>query len=340
MTSTPDATLANAFLGNSLIQVGLPISLFILMIGVGLTLKLRDFHNVVYYPRVLILGTLAQIVLLPAMGFALAWALKLPPALAVGLVIVAACPGGTTSNVFAFLGRGNLALSILMTASASLITVLTLPLFANWAITLFTDQTLEQPLQLPISQTIVMLLAIVFVPVMLGMALRGWKPQLAGKLEGAVSAFGMLVLFALVILIVYQTRDQLVELLVQTGPSVIALNVLGIATGFGIARLAGHDFADGLTLAMELGIKNSTIGLTVTLTLLGSADIAMPSALYGLLMFFSAGALVALGRRRARVSIRPRRGEVPPHIPDDVGFPDDHDQATASRKQGQNRSSS
>jgi BASS family bile acid:Na+ symporter len=332
VTSTPDSTLANAFLGNPLIQVGLPISLFILMIGVGLTLKLRDFHNVVYYPRVLIFGTLAQIVLLPAMGFALAFALKLPPALAVGLIIVAACPGGTTSNVFAFLGRGNLALSILMTASASLITVLTLPLFANWAITVFTDRTLDEPLKLPISQTIVMLLVIVFVPVMLGMALRGWKPKLAGRLEGAVSAFGMLVMFSLVILIAFQTRDHLLDFLVQAGPSVIALNVLGIATGFWIAKLAGHDFADGLTLAMELGIKNSTIGLTVTLTLLGSADIAMPSALYGLLMFFSAGVLVALGRRRAQVSIRPRRGEVPPHIPDDVGFPDDQAKKSANRK--------
>ncbi|NKI36561.1 bile acid:sodium symporter family protein [Wenzhouxiangella sp. XN79A] len=310
--------------GNTLIQVGLPISLFIIMTGVGLTLRLRDFHNVVYYPRALILGTLAQIVLMPAVGFALAWALQLPPAIAVGLVIIAACPGGTTSNVFAFLARGNLALSILMTAAASLITVLTLPLFANWAIELFTERSLDSTLQLPITQTIAMLLALVFVPVMLGMALRAWKAELAGRLEGAVGAFGMLVLFALVVLIVIQTRDHLGELLVEAGPSVIALNLLGIGAGLAIAKWAGHDFVDGLTLAMELGIKNSTIGLTVTLTLLGSADIAMPSALYGLLMFASAGALVVIGRRHAHVRLRPEKGELPLHVPDDVGFPDDH----------------
>ncbi len=318
--SVTENSLANALQGSPLIQIGLPISLFILMIGVGLTLRLKDFRSVVDYPRALILGTLAQIVFLPAAAFALGLVLSLPPAIAVGLVIVAACPGGTTSNVFAYLGKGNLALSILMTAAASLITVITLPLFANGAINLFTDRALEQPLQLPIVGTIVMLLAIIFVPVMLGMGLRGWKNELAGKLEGAVSAFGMVVLFALVILIAFQTRDHLLELLIQAGPSVIALNLIGIFAGFGIAKLAGHRFADGLTLAMELGIKNSTIGLTVTLTLLGSADIAMPAALYGLLMFFSAGVLVAIGRRHAQVNLRPRKAEIPPHIPDDVGF--------------------
>jgi len=318
-----ESSLANALQGNALIQIGLPISLFIIMMGVGLTLRLRDFHNVIHYPRALIFGTLAQIIVLPLIGFALAWALTLPPAIAVGLVIIAACPGGTTSNVFAFLAKGNLALSILMTAVASLITMLTLPFFASHAIDVFTDRALEEPLQLPLLQTIIMLLAVVFLPVMLGMGLRGWKVQLAGRLEGAVGAFGMLVLVALVVLIVVQSRDHLVELLVQAGPPVIALNLLGIGIGFAVARMAGHDFVDGLTLALELGIKNSTIGLTLALTLLGSAAVAMPAALYGLLMFVSAGVLVGLGRRNAHVRLRPEKGEVPLHIPDDVGFPDD-----------------
>ena len=299
MTIEAESTIASAVQGNALIQIGLPISLFIIMVGVGLTLRPRDFHNVVYYPRTLIFGTIAQIVLLPAIGFGLAYALKLPPAIAVGLVIIAACPGGTTSNVFAFLAKGNLALSILMTAAASLITVITLPLFTTLAIDLFKDTALHEPLQLPVMQTVIMLLAIVFVPVILGMGLRAWRSELASRLEGAVGAFGMLVLFALVVLIVYQTRDHLWTLLLQAGPSVIALNLLGIGAGFLIARLAGTDFVDGLTLAMELGIKNSTIGLTLALTLLGSADIAMPAALYGLLMFISAGVLVVIGRRHA-----------------------------------------
>jgi BASS family bile acid:Na+ symporter len=319
-----NASIAGALQGNALIQLGLPISLFIIMVGVGLSLRPRDFHNVVYYPAALILGSIAQILVLPLLGVALAYTFRVPPAIAVGLVIIAACPGGTTSNVFAFLGKGNLALSILMTAIASLITVMTLPLFTNWAIELFKQEALEQPLQLPFLKTVVMLLAVVFVPVILGMGLRAWKRQLAGKLEGVVGAFGLVVLFSLVVLIVYQTRDHLGALILQAGPSVLALNVLGICIGFVAAKLAKANFADGLTLALELGIKNSTIGLTVALTLLGSADIAAPAALYGILMFISAGALAALGRRHAHVSLRPTPGEVPRHLPDDVGFPDDH----------------
>jgi len=323
MNGDAENTLATALLGNPSIQIGLPISLFVIMTGVGLTLRLRDFRNVVHYPRLLVLGTLVQVLLLPLLAMALAMLFQAPAAVAVGLVIIAACPGGTTSNVFAYLARGNLALSILMTALASMITVLTLPFYTSWAIELFKQEALEQPLRLPVMQTIIMLLVVVFLPVMLGMALRAWKRQLAGKLEGAVSAFGLGVLFMLVVIIVYQTRDHLGELIVQAGPSVLALNVLGIASGFLLARLAGAAFADGLTLAMELGIKNSTIGLTVALTLLGSADIAMPAALYGMLMFFSAAALAMFGRRHARLSLSPSPGEIPPHIPDDVGFPDD-----------------
>src|SRR5690606_929347 len=117
-----------------LIQIGLPISLAIIMAGVGLTLRPRDFHNTIYYPRALILGSIGQLVLLPALAFGLAFLFRLPPMLAVGLVVIAACPGGTTSNVFAFLAKGNLALSILMTALASLITVITIPLYTNFAL--------------------------------------------------------------------------------------------------------------------------------------------------------------------------------------------------------------
>lgn len=320
-----EPTLAGILEQNPLIQIGLPIALAIIMAGVGLTLRPRDFHNVVYYPRALILGSVAQILLLPALAFLIAMLLRLPPMIAVGLVVIAACPGGTTSNVFAFLAKANLALSILMTAAASLITVFSIPLFTNLALGLFTsDIAVEAPARLPALQTILMLVVVIFLPVMAGMGIRARNVHLAGKLEGVVGAFGMFVLIALVVLIVYQTRNHLLELLLQTGPAVIALNIAGIALGFGAARIAGHDHRDGLTLAIELGIKNSTIGLMVTLTLLQSAEIAMPAAMYGLLMYFFATIMVIHGRRQAGARTAPEPGEVPWHVPDDVDFPDDH----------------
>ena len=319
-----ESTLADVLGGNTAISVGLPISLAIIMVGVGLTLRVKDFHNVVYYPVAMILGLIAQILLLPALAFGLAYAFALPPMIAVGLVVIAACPGGTTSNVFAFLAKGNLALSILMTAIASLITVFTIPLFTNMALGLFTEQALAEPMRLPVGQTVIMLVAIIFIPVLSGMGLRAWKSDLATRLEGAVSAVGMFVLIALVCFIVYQTRNHLGELIREAGPAVMALNLVGIALGFAAAKVAGRPHLDGLTIAIELGIKNSTIGLTVTLTLLQSAEIAMPAAIYGLLMYFSAGIMVAHGRRYAGAKSLLAEGEVPLHVPEDPGFPDDH----------------
>lgn len=325
METVDETSLAGVLEQNAAIQIGLPISLAIIMIGVGLTLRPKDFHNVVYYPKTLIFGGIAQILLMPAIAFLLAYLLKLPPAIAVGLVVIAACPGGTTSNVFAFLAKGNLALSILLTAGASMITVFTIPVFTNFALSLFTEQSMEAPLRLPVTQTVVMLLAIIFIPVMIGMGLRAKSASLATRMEGIVSLFGLLVLIALIVVIVYQTRNHLGQLLVQAGPPVLALNLAGIALGFAVAKLAGSDHRDGLTVAIELGIKNSTIGMMVTLTLLKSAEIAMPATIYGLLMYGSATLMIVHGRHYAGKSAMPT--DIPLHVPEDVGFPDDHPEA-------------
>ena len=121
----------------TLIAVGLPAALFLIMVGMGLSLTLHDFREVLVAPRATLFGLVAQIILLPLVGSGLALALDLSPAMAVGLVIIAACPGGTTSNLFTFLGRGDVVLSIVLTVAASLITIVTLPLFAGWALERF-----------------------------------------------------------------------------------------------------------------------------------------------------------------------------------------------------------
>ncbi|MCI5063579.1 MAG: bile acid:sodium symporter, partial [Algiphilus sp.] len=173
--------------GSSLIDIGLPIALFIIMVGMGLTLGLRDFRDVFVYPKASAFGTLAQIVGMPILAFALAWGLRLDPALAVGLVVIAACPGGTTSNIFTYFARGNVALSIVLTVVASLITVATLPVIINAALELFPLQTgvasAADRLLLPVGRTVGTLLAIVILPVAIGMAFRRWRPILAAKLE-------------------------------------------------------------------------------------------------------------------------------------------------------------
>ncbi|QIL91288.1 bile acid:sodium symporter family protein [Microbulbifer sp. SH-1] len=280
-----------------LISIGLPISLFIIMIGIGMTLTARDFHQVTVKPAGLILGTVTQILLMPAAAFALAWALRLPPAMAVGLVVIAACPGGTTSNLFTLLARGNVALSIVLTISASLITIMTLPIFANYALEL--NYGTQQAIELPFGKTVLMLSLIVLLPVAIGMLVKRSSPALAARAEGLVSVFGGLVLAALVIGIVYGMRDRFLDLMIQAGPATIALNLLGIALGFFSARMIGLGKREGIAIATELGIKNGTLGLMVTLTLLQSGDMSIPSAIYGVIMFPIGFLLVAFARRWA-----------------------------------------
>lgn len=278
-----------------LISAGLPIALFIIMIGIGMTLTIRDFRQVAVYPKGLIVGTLTQILLMPLVAFALASLLAVPPAIAVGLVIIAACPGGTTSNLFVLLARGNIALSIVLTVSASLITILTLPLFTNVALQFYMGT--EEDIVLPVWKTIGMLVGIVLFPVAIGMQVRSRKPEVARKAESIVSVFGGVVLALLIVALMYGARDQIWELLKQAGPATILLNAAGIFIGLLAGRMAGLTQRESLAVAVELGVKNGTIALMVTLTLLESSAMSIPAAVYGVLMFPIGFLLAMYGRR-------------------------------------------
>lgn len=278
-----------------LISIGLPLSLFIIMVGIGMTLTLRDFHQVTVNPRGMIVGSVAQILLMPLVALALAWALGLAPAIAVGLVIIAACPGGTTSNLFVLLARGHVALSILLTVSASLITILTLPFFTNYALQQYFGSGAE--ISLPVGKTIVMLVGVVLLPVALGMGVRTRAPELAIRAEKLVSLFGGVVLALLIVGLLYGIRDRIGELVAQAGLAALLLNVGGIVVGIITSRLAGLSQRESLAVAMELGIKNGTIALMVTLTLLESSEMSIPAAVYGVLMFPVGFLLVSYGRK-------------------------------------------
>lgn len=278
-----------------LISIGLPISLFIIMVGIGLTLTLRDFGQVTRNPRSIVVGTVAQILLMPLVAFAIAPFLGLAPALAVGLVIIAACPGGTTSNLFVLLARGHIALSILLTVSASLITIITLPFFTNYALQMYFGEAAN--ISLPVGKTIAMLVVIVLLPVALGMFIRTKAPAKAQKAEGMVSIFGGIVLLLLIVALLWGSRERLPELLAQAGPAAFLLNLAGIVIGLGLSRLAGLSQRESLAIAVELGIKNGTIALIVTLTLLESSEMSIPAVVYSVLMYGFGCILIAMGRR-------------------------------------------
>ncbi len=279
----------------TLIEIGLPAALFLIMVGMGLTLTPKDFREVLIAPRATVYGLVAQIILLPLVGVGLAMTLDLSPALAVGLVIIAACPGGTTSNLFAFLGRGDVALSIVLTVAASLITVVTLPMFTSWALGHFRDNS-DLVLELPVLRTILTLVVIILVPVSIGMTLRHFRRDWAEKGEKLVSVFGLLVLVAVIAMLLVDLGAEALVLLRQGGAAVILLNLIGLGLGLFGGRLIGLSRPQAFTVAIELGIKNGTLGLMVTLTLLHSEAMSVPAAVYGVMMFLFGFLMIGYAR--------------------------------------------
>lgn len=289
---------------NPLVEAGLPIALFVIMVGIGLTLTTGDFRREARNPRAMVLGSIAQIVLMPLLAFAIALLLDLPPLLALGLVVVAACPGGTTSNLVALLARANVALSIVMTVVASLVTILTLPVAANLMLAL---QPLEDDLaiRVPLDRSIGLLVGIVLVPISIGMVVRARRPELAARAERAVAAFGAVVLALLIVAIAYDLREDLGALLVQAGPGTLLLNLGGMATGLALGAV-GLSGRDRRTCAVELGIKNGTLGILIGVTVIGGsvgAEVAVPAAVYSLVMYVTAPPLIAFGRNRALLEV-------------------------------------
>ncbi|WP_319554345.1 bile acid:sodium symporter family protein [uncultured Vibrio sp.] len=280
---------------NQIISIGLPISLIIIMIGIGMTLTLNDFRQVTQKPKGLILGSIAQIVCMPIIGVVLALVFNLSPEMAVGLVVIAACPGGTASNLFVLLARGNVALSIMLTVIASLITIVTLPLATTYAMSLFSTTSVQ--IDLPVRKMIAMMAGVVLVPVILGMLIRHFWAQWAIKAEQGVSKLGGLTLLALITAILYDIGDNLFQLLLQAGAASISLNVIGALLGILTAKYCRLSLRDGLTIGVELGVKNSTLALMVSVTILGSETMSIPIIVYSISMYLCAFTLTVLGRR-------------------------------------------
>lgn len=284
---------------NIVTQLVLPLALFVVMLGMGLSLVPADFRRVFEKPRAVAVGVLGQLLLLPLIALGIIAALDLPPIFAVGLMVLAFAPGGTTSNAITYLVRGDLALSITLTAVTSLVTPFTIPLGTAWAVSRYLGESAS--ISLPLGSTIAILVAITLVPVSIGMAVRNKKPELAERAERPVRIFSLVTLFLIIGGLVAKERANLPEWFAQTGTATLMLNLASMATGFAISKLARLGRPQALTISIEVGIQNGTTALLVTGTLLGSAQMSIPPAIYSLVMYATAGLLgmaLAMGRRR------------------------------------------
>ena len=273
----------------------LPIALGVIMFGLGLSLTTKDFARVLSYPKAVVVALVCQVLILPAVCFGLVYALSLPPELAVGMMLLAASPGGTTANLFSHLAHGDVALNITLTAVNSLLAVLTLPLVVNFALGHFLAG--DAGIGLQFGKT-VQIFAIVLIPVALGMLARHRAPAFAERAQKPVKLLSVLFLVGTILVAVYQERENIGGYLADVGLATFLFSVLSIGVGYLAPRLFKVDRRQSIAAAMEIGIHNSVLAITIALTLLNSTQIAIPGAVYGIVMFFTAGAFGFLISRR------------------------------------------
>jgi BASS family bile acid:Na+ symporter len=283
-----------------LTELFLPFSLAVIMFGMGLSLRVEDFKRILIYPKAVGIGLLNQLVLLPIIAFGIAKAFSLPPELAVGLMILAVCPGGATSNLITHLAKGDSALSITLTACSSVITVFTIPFLVNFSISYFIPG--GEAKQLEVVGTVVSVLFITLIPVALGMITLAKAPRLAEKWDQPFRKISIVFFVVIVGAAILKERANLVQYFIEAGPAALALNLSTLALSFAMAKWTGLPFRQGLTIAIESGIQNGTLGITIAATLLVNSVMSIPSAIYSLLMFGTAALVILWGNKVASAS--------------------------------------
>ncbi|MGP5311982.1 bile acid:sodium symporter family protein [Psychrobacter faecalis] len=282
-------SLALVTLVNSVI---IPICLFLIMMGMGLTLVTNDFKRVLKYPKAVGIGLTNQLILLPIIGFTLANIMPLRPEYAVGVMLLVLCPGGTTSNLFTYLAKGDVALSVTMTAIASVITVFTIPIVLSFSLIYFMGS--GSVFELPVLKTVLTLVLLTIVPISIGMLIKRYAPAVADRSQIYVSRFGVLFLTFLVLFLGYVQRDIIVDAFIATGPVSIILNLSTMALGYYSSKWFGLNLAQRTSVTLEVGLQNSTLSIFMALTLLSNYDMSMMPAIYTLVMFLTAGILVRI----------------------------------------------
>ena len=268
-----------------LTKVLLPLSLFLIMFGLGLSLHLSHFKEVLTSPKAIAIGLIGQLLLLPVLAFVVASVMQLQPEFAVGLLIISLAPSGVTSNIFTYLFKGDVSLSISLTAIVSLVTPFTIPLVVGLLMEHFMGASTA--LELPLLKTIVQLLVITLIPVMLGMFVLSHRPLLAGKIEQALKWYSVLFLLLIITLIVHKNADNMASFFAQAGLPTLILNMMVLALGYQLASRAGLSVRQTICISFEIGIQNGTLALVVAGTLIGSPTMMIPAVTYSLIMLGS-----------------------------------------------------
>lgn len=283
-----------------LINVVLPLSLAVIMFSLGIGLTVQDFTRVAQQRRAFAVGALAQVVLVPVIAYLVVILFGFSGELAVGIMLLAFCPGGVTSNMLSRLSLGDVALSVSLTAVISLVSILTVPALAAWSVVHFMGQDAPDVSVAGLSLAVFLITTL---PVALGVALRHRAPDRADRIEPALSVLAT-VLFALIVLAALASNWGLfVENLPVLGPALVLLTAALIALGLAVSAAAGLGWKDRKTIAVEAGIQNATLAIALGTLITGQAEgfsaMELPPAVYGITMYLVALPFVLYFRRHA-----------------------------------------
>ena len=272
---------------SSALIIFLPLALGVIMLGLGLSLTVQDFRNVMEKPKAVIVALICQTVILPLACLGIVYFFGLEPALAVGMMLLAASPGGTSANLYSHLAGGDVALNITLTAINSALSIVTLPLIVNWSLAHFMSGDQAIPLQFA---KVLQVFVIVLGPVLIGMWIRNRLPAFAERMSRPVKLFSMLFLFAVVAVALVQEWETLMIWGPVVGLATLAFNLISLGVGYFVPRAAGVEKRQATAIGMEIGIHNGTLAIAIALSplLLNNATMAVPAAIYGLVAFITA----------------------------------------------------
>lgn len=283
---------------SALTTVGLPVALGIIMFGLGLSLTPDDFRRVGRHPKAVAIALGCQLLLLPALCFGLVKLLDLPPLLAVGMMLLAASPGGTSANLFSHLFRGDVALNVTLTAINSIVAIATLPIITNLAIAHY---DLGETVDLQFGK-VVEVFAVVLVPVALGMLVKARRSGFADRMDRPVRIGSAIILAVLVLGILLDQREDVGDYLADVGVAAALFCAASLVVGYVVPRAAGIREDQAIASSMEIGVHNGTLAIYVAVEVLDSTEISVPAAVYSVFMFIFAAVWGALISRRIRAA--------------------------------------
>ncbi|MFN9476037.1 bile acid:sodium symporter family protein [Acidovorax sp.] len=280
----------------SILPTLLFIALGLVMFGLGLSLTVADFRRLLQYPRAVVLALVLQVLVLPAACYGLIVLLGVPPLYAVGLMLLAASPGGVSANLFSHLFGGNVAMNISLTAINTLLSIVSLPLITNWAIATFAKTGQVVPLQFG---KVLEVIVIVLIPVVVGMAVHRRAPAFSARMEKPMKLFSALVLAAFALIAIVKEWAALSASFADIGPAVLLFNALSLGAGYFLPRAVGMDKSLSTAIGFEIGIHNSTLAIFIALSVLNNFQLALPAAIYSVSMYTMAPLFCMLVLRRS-----------------------------------------